>query len=81
MEYHFDTSSPKRPTNLTVNSDLLDTARKLRINISATLEDALITKVRQKMRTEWLADNKLAIESYNQFIENNGVFSDGIRKF
>lgn len=81
MENYFDTSASKRPTNLTVNSDLLDTAKKMKINISATLEEALSCKVRQKMASEWLAENKVAIEKYNQFVQKNGVFSDNLRKF
>ena len=50
-------------------------------NISATLEDSLVNKVRQQMTTEWLSENRAAIQSYNQFVEQNGVFSEGLRKF
>ena len=81
MGHYFDATAPKRPTNLTVNSDLLDTAKKLKINISATLEEALANKVRQETSDAWLAENKAAIEQYNEFIKENGVFSDGLRKF
>jgi antitoxin CcdA len=81
MRKNFDTGAPKRPTNLTVNSDLLDTAKKLKINISATLEEALAIKVRQEMSNAWLEENKAAIKQYNEFIKENGVFSDGLRKF
>jgi antitoxin CcdA len=81
MGYVFDTTAPKRPTNLTVNSDLLEVAKRLKINISATLEEALVRKVQQEKTDAWLAENKAAIEQYNEFIEENGVFSDGLRKF
>jgi antitoxin CcdA len=81
MGYVFDTTAPKRPTNLTVNSDLLKVAKRLKINISATLEEALIRKVQQEKTDAWLTENKAAIEQYNEFIEENGVFSDGLRKF
>jgi len=77
----YDTTAPKKPTNLTVNSDLLRIAKKLKINVSATLEQALADKVREQQRQTWLAENKQAINDYNQFIENNGNFSDGLRKF
>ncbi len=77
----YDTSAQKKPTNLTVNSDLLRIAKELNINISATLEQALADKVREQKRQIWLAENKQAIEDYNQFIENKGIFSDGLRKF
>jgi antitoxin CcdA len=35
MSHVFDSSAVKKPTNLTVNSDLLSRARKLNINLSA----------------------------------------------
>jgi len=81
MGHCFDTTAPKRPTNLTVNSDLLDTAKKLKINISAILEEALAKKVQQETADAWLSENKVAIKQYNEFIDDNGVFSDGLRKF
>ena len=37
----FDKNATKKPTNLSVNSDLLSKARKHKINLSATLEYAL----------------------------------------
>ena len=77
----YNTSAPKKPTNLTVNSDLLRIAKELKINVSATLEQALADKVREQQRQVWLTENQQAIDDYNQFVENNGNFSDGIRKF
>ncbi len=77
----YDTSAPKKPTNLTVNSDLLRIAKELNINVSATLEQALADKVRAQRRQAWLAENKQAIDDYNQFIDNNETFSDALRKF
>ncbi len=77
----YDTSAPKKPTNLTVNSDLLRIAKALKINVSATLEQALADKVREQQRQVWLVENKQAINDYNQFIEHSGAFSDGLRKF
>ncbi len=77
----YDATAPKKPTNLTVNSDLLRIAKELKINVSATLEQALADKVREQQRQIWLAENKQAIDDYNQFIENKGNFSDGLRKF
>ncbi|MBA3756533.1 MAG: type II toxin-antitoxin system CcdA family antitoxin [Nitrosomonas sp.] len=81
MPNPYDTSAPKKPTNLTVNSDLLRIAKELKINVSAILEQALAEKVREQKRQAWLVENKQAIDDYNQFIECNGDFSDGLRKF
>lgn len=81
MQPIYDASAPKKPTNLTINRELLQAAKDLKINVSATLEEALANKVRCERREAWLAENKKAIEQYNDFIEKNGVFSDGLRKF
>ena len=46
MEPLFDPSAPKKPTNGSLNSDLLKKSRAaLNINISATLEQALADKL------------------------------------
>ena len=77
----FDTAAPKKATNLSINADLLRQARELNINLSQTLEQHLAEIVRETRRQQWLAENKSAIDVYNQRIELQGVFSDGLRQF
>ncbi len=76
-----DPTKPKRPANLSVNSDLLRQARIFNINLSATLEAALIEALRIKRREQWLRENRHAIAAYNEHVEESGVFSDGLRNF
>jgi len=78
---HFDTAAPKKATNLCINADLLRQAKELNINLSQTLEKSLSEVVREAKQQRWLAENHDAIEAYNQRIEANGVFSDGLRRF
>lgn len=47
----FDVKAPKKPTNLSVNSDLLIKCKSMNINLSATLEQALSEKL-AKLRSE-----------------------------
>ncbi|HHI94112.1 MAG TPA: acetoacetyl-CoA synthase [Gammaproteobacteria bacterium] len=77
----FDTQAPKKPTNLSINSDLLSKAREMNINLSATLENELAKQLKIKQKEQWLQENTEAIQAYNDFVENEGVFSDGIRRF
>lgn len=77
----YDTTAPKKPANLSVNSDLLNRAKDLRINISSVLENALAEKLKEKLREKWLEENAESIDIYNRFLEQSGVFSDGIRDF
>lgn len=76
-----DPGSSKKPVNLSINSDLLASARQLNINLSATLEAALRDAVRRLKRERWLAENQAAIAAYNERVEADGVFSDGLRGF
>lgn len=71
----------KRAANLSVNAGLLDEARALKINLSATLERALEAEVRARKRERWLAENRDAIAEYNARVAGRGVFSDGMRSF
>lgn len=73
--------SIKKATNLSINRELLDKARKLNINLSATLEESLAQKIRAADRVRWQRENADAIAAYNEFVEEHGLFSDSVRKF
>jgi antitoxin CcdA len=77
----YDRNAPKKPTNLTVNSDLLSKAKDLKINISAVLETALADTLVDQKRKQWIAKNAQSIDEYNEAIQSLGVFSDSLRSF
>ena len=81
MRRLFDENAPKKATNLSVNSDLLAKTRALKINLSATLEQALENQLAEAEVKRWAAENKAAIRAYNDFVEENGCFSDEFREF
>lgn len=77
----FNTSAPKKSANLSINADLLRQAKQLNINLSQALEQRLAEIIRQAQRSQWLAENKNALDEYNRRIESRGIFSDGLRRF
>ena len=77
----YDVNANKKPTNVSVNADLLRQAKSLKINLSQVLEQRLIDIVRAQQRELWLAENQQALEDYNAYVELNGVFSDGLKQF
>jgi antitoxin CcdA len=81
METLFDSNAPKKPTNLSLNSDLLEKSRKLKINLSATLEEALKQKLATSEARKWAKKNKNAIKAYNDFVDAHGCFGDEFREF
>ena len=68
-------------TNLTINSDLLRIARRMKLNLSRELETRLEAIVAERRRSQWLAENKDAIDAYNKPVARDGVFSDDVRSF
>ena len=81
MQLPYNSQAPKKPTNVSINSDLLAKAKDLKINLSSTLEAALVELVNAKQRELWRNQNKNAIEAYNQLVDEHGTFSDDLRSF
>lgn len=81
MSALYDKGAPKRATNVSINSDLLRAAREAGVNLSATLEQALVERVAAERRAAWLRENAAGIEAYNEHVTRHGVFSDGVRSF
>jgi antitoxin CcdA len=77
----YNSSAPKKATNLSINAELLAEAKSLNINLSQTLEQRLEELVREGRRKEWLRQNRAALDAYNRRIERIGVFSEGLRRF
>ncbi len=77
----YNHNAPKKATNLSINSDLLNKSRALDINLSATLEQALRSALANTEAEKWKNNNKNAITEYNNFVEANGCFGDEYRHF
>jgi antitoxin CcdA len=69
---HFN-DSPKRATNLSLNAKVLDAARELGMNISATVDALLAEEVRKRYWARWNQENKEAIAHYNARIAREGL--------
>ena len=79
MKTRYDLKAPKKALNLSVNSDLLKQAHALNIDLSYTLESALKQKLAEQPQQQWKIENSAAIKAYNDFVEDNGCFSDEYR--
>ncbi len=77
----YNPDAPKKAANLSINSDLLQQAKELKINLSKMLEEQLAEKIIEQKSKAWLAENREAIETYNTHIQKRGVFGDRLRRF
>ena len=66
-------NAPKRATNLSLNSKVLEAARAMGMNISQTVDTLLADEVKRRYWTKWNDDNKEAIDHYNARIESEGL--------
>lgn len=81
MHPYYRTNAPKKPVNLSLNSDLLRIGKDLGLNLSSVAEAAIIQAVRESLAEQWLKENAEAIQAYNKRVDAHGVFSDDLRTF
>ena len=65
--------APKKATNLSLNSKVLEMARELGLNISQTVDALLAEEVKRRYWAKWNEENKDAIREYNERIAREGL--------
>jgi antitoxin CcdA len=75
------TLGAKKAVNVSIESELLEAARAEGINLSATLEAALVDQLRIRRRHRWQTENAAAIEAYNRDVAEHDSFGDRARSF
>ncbi len=73
--------APKKATNLSLNSKVLEAAREMGMNVSQTVNELLTKEVERRYWEQWNARNKDAIEAYNQRIREHGIWGAKYRTF
>ena len=74
-------AAARKPTNLTLDSELVSEARALNINVSRAAENGLEAAIRKERERRWLEENAEAIQSSNDWVEKNGVPLEKYRPF
>lgn len=73
--------APKKPTNLSLNADVLAMARELGMNVSRTVDALLAEEVKRQYWARWNEENREAIDQYNERIEREGLPLSQYRTF
>jgi antitoxin CcdA len=66
-------NTPKKATNLSLNTGLLEAARHLGLNLSQTVNTLLADEVKRRYWAKWNEDNQEAISAYNNRIAKHGL--------
>jgi antitoxin CcdA len=65
--------APKKATNLTLNTRVLEMARELGMNISQTVDALLAEEVRRRYWEKWKEDSKEGIVAANERVAKYGL--------
>ena len=68
-----DKDAPKKATNLSLNSKVLEMARELGMNVSQTVDGLLAAEVKRLYWEKWNEENKEAVAAYNARIAKEGL--------
>lgn len=74
-------SHTRKPTNLSLDADLLRQAKALNLNLSRAAEDGVRLAVSVAKAEQWKAENAAAIRSSNTYVEQHGLPLDSYRQF
>ncbi|ABK43767.1 Post-segregation antitoxin CcdA [Magnetococcus marinus MC-1] len=74
-------SAKKDRVNLSMNSELVQKAKALNINLSKELEKHLDKLVAERQQQVWKEENQEAIKQYNSRVLTDGLFGDKLRQF
>ena len=66
-------NAPKKATNLSLNSKVLEKARELGMNVSQTVDALLAAEFRRCYWQKWNEENKDAVAEYNARIAREGL--------
>jgi antitoxin CcdA len=79
---HERISRPKRQSvNLYLDRAIVEDAKALGINISRVGDGALRAAVKSEREARWKAENADAAQSFNDYIEKNGIPLSQYRQF
>ena len=65
--------APKKATNLSLNSKVLEMARELGMNVSQTVDTLLAEEVKRRYWEKWRDDNREAFAAYNERVRRDGL--------
>ena len=64
---------PTRKTSMTMDADLLEEARRYRINVSAAAQSGVETVVKAERWRRWQDENRDDMQKLNEWVEANGL--------
>ena len=79
MPSFHDATAPRRPTNLSLNADLVAKARAAKLNLSAIAEAAIGQALAQAAAEQFRAEITRSVTATEAYYDKYGSFADAVR--
>lgn len=73
--------SIRKAANLSIDAGVLAEAKALSVNISRAAEAGISDAVRKEKERRWKEENRETLESWNRWVEENGIPLAEYRQF
>lgn len=67
--------------SVTLDEALVAEAKARGVNLSAVSERAIANETRNARMRQWSEENRAALQAWARIIEEDGLWSDGLRQF
>ena len=74
-------SSSRKSANLTIDAQLVDEAKALKVNLSRAAQDGIARAIAKEKAKQWQEENAEAIRSSNEYVEKYGLPLEKYRLF
>lgn len=81
MSRQFSPTPARRPTNVSLPRAIVEEAKALGINLSRASENGVLEAIKAERERRWKEENRDAIASYNQWIDEHGIPLAEFRQF
>lgn len=71
----------RKPTNVSLDPELLAAARELGVNLSRACEAGLAAELKAVRESRWIEDNREAIAASNRWVAEHGLPLAAHRRF
>jgi len=73
MRHDRISAGPRRATNVSLSSELVEQARALGVSVSRACEAGLAAEVKKVREAKWIEENWEAIQSWNAWADEHGL--------
>lgn len=67
--------------SLTIDEDIVAQAKAVGVNLSAVAEEAIRSETRAEGMRQWAEENRKILEAKAKRVDEDGLWSDGLRQF